>query len=56
MSAARGRAKRAEQQVFLDRQFGEEPAPLGHQADAEIDDLLGGAADEIDAARRRSRR
>ena len=55
------RAEGAEQQVLLDRQFREQPPAFGHQADAEIDDLLGRAADEIvrvavdlgdDAARR----
>ena len=46
-SRARGRAIGAEQQVFLDRQQRKQPAALRHQRDAEIDDLLGGAADQI---------
>ena len=45
--APRGRAVGAEQQVLLDRELGKQPAAFRHQRDAEIDDLLGGAADEV---------
>ena len=44
---ARLRAEGAEQQVFLHRQFREQPAAFRHQRDAEIDDLLGVQADQI---------
>ena len=53
---ARLRAEGAEQQVFLHRQLGEQPAAFRHQRDAEIDDLLGGACRRGRASRRRSRR
>src|SRR5262245_39127260 len=61
--ATRGRPEGAEQQVLLDGEPREQPAPLGHQRDAEVDDLLGAAADQVmrgavddrdDAARLRS--
>ena len=45
--AARGAAEGAEQQILLDRQLGKQPPAFRHQRDAEIDDLLGGAADQI---------
>jgi hypothetical protein len=41
------RAEGAEQQVLLDRQPRERAAALRHQRDAEVDDLLGGAADQV---------
>ena len=47
MSCARRAAEGAEQEIFLDRQLGKQPAALRHQRDAEIDDLFGGAADQI---------
>ena len=53
---ARLRAERAEQQILLDGQTRKQPAAFRHQRDAEIDDLLGGEADEIVLSRRRSRR
>ena len=37
----------AEQQVLLDRELRKEPPPFRHQRDAEIDDLLGRAPDEL---------
>src|SRR6267378_3621249 len=33
--------ERAQQEIFLNRQAREQPAALGHQRDAEIDDLVG---------------
>ena len=37
----------AEQQVLGHGELGEQPPALGHEADAEIDDLLGRAADQL---------
>ena len=45
--AARGAAERAEQQIFLNRELGKQPAALRHQRNAEVDDLFGGASDQI---------
>src|SRR5262249_26363194 len=45
--AARSRAEGAEQQVFLDGQLRKQPPAFRHQGDAEIDNLLGRAADEV---------
>jgi hypothetical protein len=44
---ARLAAERAEQEILLDGEAREQAAAFRHQRDAEIDDLLGGAADEI---------
>ena len=41
------RAKGAQQQVFLDRELREEPAPLGHQRDPEVDDFFGGHPGQV---------
>src|SRR5438876_956464 len=40
-------AKSSEQQVFFHGQAGEQPAALRHEGNAEIDDLLGGTANEV---------
>src|SRR5205085_4421334 len=45
--AARRRAERAQQQILLDVQLGEQAPAFRHKGDAEIDNLLGRAADEI---------
>src|SRR6266702_3849641 len=37
----------AEQEIFLYRQHRKQPAALGHQRDAEIDNLFGGATDQF---------
>ena len=44
---ARGLPVGAEQQVLLDGEPREQPPPLRHQRDAEVDDILGGQADEV---------
>ena len=53
---ARLAAAGAEQQIFLHGLAREQAAAFRHQRDAEIDDLLGGQADEVVRSRRRSRR
>ena len=44
---ARLAAERAEQQVFLHGQPRKQPAAFRYQRNAEVDDLFGGAADEV---------
>ena len=43
----RSRAIGAEQEIFFDRQHRKQSAPLRHERDAEIDDVLRGAADQV---------
>src|SRR6185503_6956508 len=41
-------ARRAEQQVFFHSELWKQPAAFRHQCDAEIDNLLSGAADKVE--------